>query len=54
MTFLSRDAISPALEGGRQGPRIPPEDSSSLLSDARAAGYRKAGLLTGQLRGTGN
>lgn len=52
--FLGGDAIFPAMEGGRQEPLIPPEDSSLLLSDEGAVGYRKARLLTGQLRGAGN
>lgn len=52
--FLGGDAIFQAMEGGRQEPLIPPEDSSLLLSDEGAVGYRKARLLTGQLRGAGN
>lgn len=54
MAFLSGDAIFPAMEGGRQEPPIPPEDSSLLLSDEGAVGYRKARLLTGQLQAAGN
>lgn len=54
MAFLGGDAISPAMEGGRQEPPIPPEDLSSLLSDEGAVGYRKARLFTGQLQGAGN